>query len=321
MIALGKSQSYDTHNFIIPCCLNKGRDIDLPDKRNCRIDIYNGMDNQAMYWQVPSIQAFHSIVPGSIMEFYPTVGVKRDVGSRPDTKTYGLRALLSCRWLFDSIQNDKHFMKEDNKTLMPGWNYYDEQNGFYIYENEYYIPFGFSYKRYMTLGEYDSVKESNRHLAILKAIVLDEQSIHRNADILESAIGSEFRYKESEYFEDCIRLQQSSCHDFSRDNLGFTAYYDAGDKDELVFFSVPFENGWRAYINGEEAIIEKANIGFMAVRVKAGRENKIRFEYETPGLKEGLHISLGSAILFLIYLINVKSNYKRKSYKLKDKLF
>ena len=28
-----------------------------------------------MYWQIPTIQAFHSIVPGSIMEFYPSIGV------------------------------------------------------------------------------------------------------------------------------------------------------------------------------------------------------------------------------------------------------
>ena len=59
------------------------------------------MDNQAMFWQMPTIQAFHSIVPGSIMEFYPSIGVTRDVGSRPETDVYGLRALTSTRWLFD----------------------------------------------------------------------------------------------------------------------------------------------------------------------------------------------------------------------------
>ena len=42
-----------------------------------------------MYWQIPSIQAFHSIVPGSIMEFYPSIDVTRDVGSRADTTHVG----------------------------------------------------------------------------------------------------------------------------------------------------------------------------------------------------------------------------------------
>lgn len=35
-----------------------------------------------MFWEVQSIQAFHSIVPGSLMEFYDSIGVQRDVASR-----------------------------------------------------------------------------------------------------------------------------------------------------------------------------------------------------------------------------------------------
>ena len=102
-IALGKTQSDSTRKHLIPYCINAGDNISLPDTETCRIDVYDGMDNQAMFWQIPTIQAFHSIVPGSIMEFYPTIGVTRDVGSRPETDVYGLRGLTSCRWLFDPI--------------------------------------------------------------------------------------------------------------------------------------------------------------------------------------------------------------------------
>ena len=38
---------------------------------------------------------------------------------------------------------------------MPGWKYYDTQNGFDIWENEYYIPMGFSYHAYITQEEYE----------------------------------------------------------------------------------------------------------------------------------------------------------------------
>lgn len=44
-----------------------------------RVDFYESLDNSAMFWQVQSIQAFHSIVPGSLMEFYDSIGVQRDV--------------------------------------------------------------------------------------------------------------------------------------------------------------------------------------------------------------------------------------------------
>ena len=60
LIGLGKAQSYDTHNFIIPYSLNQGEDIDLPDSDvESRIDIYEGMDNQAD-WKSTRLNSSHS---------------------------------------------------------------------------------------------------------------------------------------------------------------------------------------------------------------------------------------------------------------------
>lgn len=325
IVGLGKTQSYDTHNFIIPYCLNKGSDINLPDAENCRIDVYDGMDNQAMFWQIPTIQAFHSIVPGSIMDFYPTIGVKRDVGSRPDTKVYGLRALTSCKWLFALNSDNVANKRKTNEKLLPGFKFYDNQNGFDIMKNEYYIPFGFSYESCMTLEQYKKIEESKRNLALLKAMVLDDETIQRNMDILKSIDNtSKFEYTNQAYFNDCEKLISKSSQSFERSNTGFSCEYQAGQKDELVFFSVPFEEGWSANVNDKPAIIEKANIGFMAVRVEANKLNNIKFEYYTPGLNIGIVITLCGAALFMVYLIfsftlDKKSKLKkRKIYKIKN---
>lgn len=300
IIGLGKSQSYSTHDFIIPHSLRGGDDIDLPDERNCRVDVYNPMDNQAMFWQIPTIQAFHSIVPGSVMEFYPSVGVTRDVGSRPETKYYGLRSLLSCRWLFDFTEDGKSF-SEEGKTEMPGWSYCTTQNGFDVWENDYYIPFGFTYDLCISKEQYDSIPEYYRNFSLLKAIVLDDSQILRHSDILTPVDDTAgFHYMEENYFEDCLARRQTTCSSFERDNLGFSASITTG-QDELVFFSVPYEKGWSAAVNGEKAEIEKVNIGFMAVRVPAGT-SEIRFDYMTPGLKPGLLVTLVCMLLFAAYM-------------------
>lgn len=114
------------------------------------------MDNSAMFWQIPTIQTFHSIVPGSVMEFYNNIGINRDVASRPNTSDYALRSLTSTRWLIDYVDDSDAFCDENGVTAMPGWKYYDRQSDFEIWENENYIPMGFCYDSYITDEEYEN---------------------------------------------------------------------------------------------------------------------------------------------------------------------
>ena len=315
-IALGKTQSDDTHKSIIPYSLNFGADIHLPDTRNCRIDVFDGMDNQAMYWEMPTIQAFHSIVPGSIMEFYPSIGVQRDVGSRPETKYYGLRGLTSCRWLFDPVNSGKNFIDESGRAAMPGWTYYATQNGFDIYQNNYYIPMGFSYDRYITRSEYNDIAEDDRNLLLLKAIVLEDADAPKYAGILKHLDNaSSEAFTEDAYFEDCTARRAQACASFSRDNGGFSASFTS-DRERLVFFSVPWEGGWSAKVNGKPADIVKVNVGFMAVKVPAGTSS-IRFNYRTPGLTLGAAASGGGILLFAFYWFMTRSIDQKKSGKRK----
>ena len=98
-------------------------------------------------------------------------------------------------------------------------------------------------------------------------------------------------------------------NDFKYSNTGFSAVADLSDTkdDKLMFFSVPFEKGWSAEVNGESADIEKSSIGFMAVRVKGGQLNEISFTYKTPGLGAGMIISAAAVAAFIIYMIFFKN--------------
>ncbi len=306
VIAVGKTQSADPREHIIPYALNGGKDVDLPDLDVCRVDFYESLDNSAMFWQVPSIQAFHSIVPGSIMDFYPSIGVTRDVGSRADTTHYGLRALTSVHWLFDD-DSDRNYFDGDNhdKPAMPGWKYYDNQNGFDVWENENYIPMGFWYHNYVTPEEYEAVDKKKRELLLLRAMVMTDEQAAKYPGVISHYEGSKNAvYDEGTYYTDVSVLRKNVCESFGYDNDGFTAKITT-DQSRLVFFSVPFEPGWSAKVNGTPVQIEKVSVGFMAVCVPEG-ESEIRFDYSTPGLSIGVVISLCALLLLGIYLLCVK---------------
>ena len=91
-------------------------------------------------------------------------------------------------------------------------------------------------------------------------------------------------------------------------SLAFQAAYD---QDELVFFSVPYDDGFTATINGSPAAIEKVDNGLMAVYVPAG-ENEIEFIYHTPGLHTSAVVSAIAIVVYAGYL-GVLWRKKRKA--------
>ncbi len=293
---------------------NKGVfDDKLKDIHNVRSDFYEPMDNMGMYWQVPTIQAFHSIVPGSVMDFYKSIGVERSVGSRPDKEVYGIRSLLSVKYLFDYQGDNKNFRNSLQTTEMPGWEYIISKNKYDVYENKYYIPYGFTYDEYITQDEYEMVGEEKRHLLLLKAMVLTDEQEAKYKDILEHHQNLiTYEYNEEDYFEDCEERRRNVCTDVEFSNNRMSAKFKAGSTDELVFFSIPYESGWSATVNGEAADIEKVNIGFMAVRVPANQTSDIVFTYTTPGLYTGLAVTGGGIVLLVAYLVFWKVPKRRR---------
>ncbi len=292
----GKTNS-EHSSFIIESVIGGRETVSLPtDGREfVRTDVHDGLDNLSMFWHRPTIQTFHSIVPPSVMEFYPAVGVTRDVGSRAGAEFFALRPLLSVRWLFIERQKEE-------QSPMPGYRFHSEQAGFNIYENENFIPMGFAYDEYLRRGELEDINEKHRSNLMLRFLILEDSAAPRYRDILAHA-EPELPYDISgeAMAEHAAARRAQSCVSFTHDTRGFTAVSNL-ERENLLFFSVPWEAGWRASVNGVPAQIERVNIGFMAVRVPAG-EARIRFDYETPGLWPGLAVSGGALCLYLLCLL------------------
>lgn len=312
----GSYHSYDKKAVMIDKLIEE--QVTLPEEGNYRIDTYDCVDNTAMFLGYPSINAFHSVVSPSIMEFYDYIGVTRDVASRAETDIYSIRNFLSVKYLLNRSDSES-FLDENGYTLMPGYKYITTSGGYYIYENASYIPYGFSYDYYITEDECkDKYSTFDRANMMLKAMVLSKEDAAKYSHLLKNFTDSvpneitdtenestdyspSASFSEETLAQDSDFLAQSSAFSFETDKGGFSASVSR-EEGTLVFFSVPFDEGWTATVNGEKAEIIKANVGFMAVEVPAGVSD-IRFDYETPGLKMGIIISLSSLTLLIIYLV------------------
>lgn len=309
-IASGRSHSYEVKEVMIDQLIEGEVNLE-GDSDTFRIDVYDGVDNTSMYLGYQGINAFHSVVPSSIFEFYNYIGMERSVGSRPETDLYAIRPLLSVKYLLNPKCGDS-FLDDENEPLMQGFKYLKTENDYYIYENENYIPYGFSYEYYMDYEFCDQYSEESRAAMMLKAVLLTDEQIEKYSRLLtnieeidgggyDSIDETSIYINDTTYQFDCKKLATTSAKSFKTDNKGFTATVERG-KENLVFFSIPYDEGWSATVNGREAEIEKVNSGFMAVLVPAG-SSTIRFTYTTPGLFTGIAITVFTAVIMIIYAI------------------
>lgn len=272
-----------------------------------RVDISENYDNYPMSWGLPSMRAFQSVVSSSIMEFYDCIGVQRDVASRPDLSHYTLRGLLSVKYYYNAIEENN---ENDVPRSLPGFEYVTENEYFEIYENKYYIPMGFGYDTYVSEDDANTKGDSMREKILINALILNDKQIEKYSDILTEAEPSESSgLTKGDYAKFCQEKQQNCSSSFTYDSNGFTSEINL-KKPELVFFSVPYSEGWTAEVNGQPVDIEKVSYGFMAVRAEAG-DNTIVFKYRTPGMNAGIIISISGAVILIIYLIIFKIRKKK----------
>ena len=309
-VAMGRTHSYEVKDVMIDSLIEG--EVDLGDGDDFRIDVYSGVDNTGMYLGYPCINAFHSVVPPSIMDFYEFIGEERSVGSRPTTDTAAIRPLLSVKYLLNRSGGES-FVDENGDTLMAGYKYLRTEGGYYIYENENYIPYGFSYDYYMTREFCEDYGEETRADLMLKAVLLNEEQIKkygrfmenietlRNGGFYGSEDGVSLIFSDEEMANDAAHLAETAADDFKITKTGFSAAVTRDD-DSLVFFSVPFDKGWSATVNGKPVEVENVNVGFMAVPVGKGN-SEIVFTYETAGLYNGIVITLASFGAAIIYLV------------------
>ena len=84
-----------------------------------------------------------------------------------------------------------------------------------------------------------------------------------------------------------------------------------------LFFSIPYNKGWKIKVDGKEKPLYQAQIGFMAVDLDAG-EHEIELFYQTPNLKQGAIVS-GCVAFFICGYVLYDQVFKKVAKNRKNK--
>ena len=261
-----------------------------------RVETDGTSTNYEMVWGYPTIHCFESTVNPSIFTFYRKIGMIRTVESTLPIERVGARSLLSVRYY---IENDLVKPSEplEDKGGMTGYEEGLPNNGYRIYENTNYIPMGFTFDSYIKDEDYSAMRkgEQSDRLLVKDIILTEEQAAKYGRYMQEDLHAEEKTIDDRELADLCRARAESACPQFAFTASGFFAVSEL-ERDNLVFFSVPFDEGFTATVDGEETEIEKVDGGLMAVLVPAGT-HRIVFSFYPKGLKACFRISAAAAAL------------------------
>ena len=269
---------------------------DLPEG-DYRIDTYKIHDNIGMWLDKSCLQYFGSTAAPSILSFYPGLGVKRDVRSEPEITNYALRGLLSVEYLITTPEKRESFEDEADA----GWTYLADVDGYTLYHNDNYVPMGFTYDYYVTEATYETSIKTLRSNLLMRALVLTDEDVAQYGKYLTELsedMLNDLHY--DSYTQDCSDRRAHSCSVFQMNNAGFHAEITL-DKANLVFFSVPYDDGFTAYVNGEKTDILQVDEGLMAVLCPAGASS-IDFVYQAAGLSASRVVTAVAIPVWVVYV-------------------
>lgn len=312
---------------------------ELVDSTSGRIEVAN-KHNWEFIWNTPGTGSFVTTVTPSIFSILKNLQNGRTQRSEILPQNNGLRQLVSTKyyinvtkdtkarlpaiiegvWKYDESDKDK---KDNSKESIPlGFEKIESADGFDIYENKHLIPMGFTFDSYVLEddikalidNEKDNSKEENdiqwvSTRLLVKDIVLNSEQANRYKDIFTFNDDYEKPLSNSEFLSECDKRAETACTSFTYDKDGYTAETTL-EKDNLIFFSIPWDKGFSAFVDGIETKIEEVDFGFMAIPVKAGTHT-IRFYYRPHLTAAGIVVSVMG--IFALFLAIIYGKKKRKS--------
>lgn len=270
-----------------------------------RMSCETNLQNMPVLWGVPTVRYFNSTVEPSITGFYNALGLERTVKSDFEPTLYPLMELLSVRYYSDQAYFDSEGIARAPEEYLTGtaetYRIVTQKKDVNFYENTEFLPMGFAFDTCLTADELEGRPPLMRSFALLDALLLTEEQAERYSDILARYDSSLIDTAPERYAETVAKLRSRSCSSFEMFRDSFDAAITL-DRDSLVFFSIPYSEGWSAWVNGMPAAIEKVDGGLMAVLCHEG-ENTITFEYTNKYLDLGVYISAAAVLTLVSYII------------------
>ena len=152
---------------------------------------------------------------------------------------------------------------------------------------------------YMTSSDFLQLPNEIRPAAMLKCIIVSDDEEYKVSELLQKYDPHREGEITTEKIEKYVQERNQEASETLEKSTGGFACTISADKKKYAFFSVPYDKGYKAYVNGNKVEILKTN-GMMAIPLEKGL-NEIKFVYINYDLITGLISTIVFFVLWILY--------------------
>lgn len=163
--------------------------------------------------------------------------------------------------------------------------------------NRTYLPIGFLYDTYMKRREFDTLEKRQKRIALYKAAVLEEND---TVGALK-AIGADDipdDYSWTDYTRDIADRRAHTMAISTYSNTMIRGRVDV-PRPALLQFTIPYDRGWQARVDGQEAGTVKSAVGFTGILLGPGQHD-IEIRYQLPYFGLSMSVTVLAWLFFAL---------------------
>jgi len=244
-------------------------------------------------------QSYHSFNQINYVRFLGIMGI---IDTKDELQTRWINGFLE-RPLLLSITSGKYILAKKAEPLrkMFGYDSLTTIGDVSIFKNKYAEPLAVAYEQSLDEPSFKALSQSQKDIYLFKGCVVDSgdndvSTAVKKYNLADTALPTtmDLYYQSAE----ALAKKGLTITQFKENHITGTI---ATQVSSILFYSIPFDAGWTAKVNGKEVKVHRVNCGFIGLVLPAGNNN-VELSFTPRYLKTGGMVSLVSIIMFIVLL-------------------
>lgn len=223
------------------------------------------------------------------------------IDAKDESSTRWAKGLVD-RPVLLSLASGRYWLSKrtDNALQNMGMDSINKFGDVKVYKNKFALPFGFVYDKVVGEDEFKKLSANQKDFSILRACVIGNEDkatfaslpVFNVADTLQPMTFDNYLQYVNNLQKDKFEMTR-----FTENNFGGKV---TTDSPKILFFSMPFDEGWKATVNGLETKLYRLDCGLTGLLTQKGA-NTVELSF-TPRYK---NIGRIVSIIFLLLFIGL----------------